>query len=233
MLSRQTGKTTCAAGYLLWYAMFVDDSTILVTSYKYEAAQEIMIRIRFAYESVPDHIRAGVTVYNKKSMEFDNGSRILSSTTAGTTGRGMSISLIYMDELSSVDPGISREFWSSLSPTLATGGKCIITSTPNSDEDQFASIWFGSLDVFDNFGNEMDIGKNGFKSFKAVWSAHPHRDQAWADRELASLGNDLFSREHLCCNGSTIITLLDEKGKIFDVEMKDLFDLLKNDNVTL
>ena len=28
MLARQTGKSTCAAGYLLWYAMFVPDSVV-------------------------------------------------------------------------------------------------------------------------------------------------------------------------------------------------------------
>ena len=34
MLARQTGKSTCAAGYLLWYAMFNPDQTILVAAHK-------------------------------------------------------------------------------------------------------------------------------------------------------------------------------------------------------
>lgn len=88
-------NTTVAAGYLLWYAMFVEDSTVLVTSNKYDGAQEIMTRIRYAYESVPDHIRAGVKEYNKRSMAFDNGSRIVATTTTENTGRGMSLSLVY------------------------------------------------------------------------------------------------------------------------------------------
>ena len=33
MLGRQMGKTTVAAGYLLWYAMFKPDSTILVAAH--------------------------------------------------------------------------------------------------------------------------------------------------------------------------------------------------------
>ena len=45
MLPRQTGKTTCAAAYLLWYAMFIADSTILVAAHKHTGAQEIMQRI--------------------------------------------------------------------------------------------------------------------------------------------------------------------------------------------
>ena len=53
----------------------------------------------------------------------------------------MSLSLIYLDEFAFVKPRIASEFWTSISPTLSTGGKCIITSTPNSDEDQFSQIW--------------------------------------------------------------------------------------------
>ena len=66
LMPRQTGKSTSAAGYLLWYAMFVPDSTILVAAHKYLGAQEIMQRVRYAYENCPDFIRAGVTSYNKR-----------------------------------------------------------------------------------------------------------------------------------------------------------------------
>ncbi len=88
-------NTTIAAGYILWYAMFVPDSTILIAAHKYAGALEIMGRIRFAYENVPDYIRAGVRTYNKGSIDFDNGSRIVSATTTENTGRGMSITLLY------------------------------------------------------------------------------------------------------------------------------------------
>lgn len=88
-------NTTCAAGYLLWYAMFQPDQTILVAAHKFTGSQEIMQRIRYAYELCPDFIRAGVVSYNKGSLDFDNGSRIVSTTTTENTGRGMSISLLY------------------------------------------------------------------------------------------------------------------------------------------
>jgi hypothetical protein len=198
MLGRQMGKTTCAAGYLLWYAMFVPDSTILVAAHKYTGSQEIMQRIRYAYENVPDFIRSGVTSYNKGSIEFDNGSRIVSATTTETTGRGMSISLLYCDEFAFVRPTIAKEFWTSISPTLSTGGKAIVTSTPNSDEDQFATIWKVANQKFDEYGNETKLGKNGFAPIMFPWERHPERDQAWADQERASIGEDRFSREHEC-----------------------------------
>ena len=198
MLGRQMGKTTVAAGYLLWYAMFKPDSTILVAAHKQTGASEIMQRIRYAYESCPDHIRAGASEYNKGSITFDNGSRIVSSTTTETTGRGMSLTLVYLDEFAFVRPTIASEFWTSLSPTLATGGKCIVTSTPNSDDDTFATIWKGALDLFDAHGNAAPTGKNGFKGYLAKWDQHPDRDEAWADQERASIGEERFRREHDC-----------------------------------
>jgi len=198
MLPRQMGKTTCAACYLLWYAMFIPDQTILIAAHKYTGAYEIMQRIRYAYELCPDFVRSGVINYNKGSIEFDNGSRIVSATTTNNTGRGMSISLLYCDEFAFVQPNIADEFWTSISPTLATGGRAIITSTPNSDEDTFANIWKEANNHFDEFGNETDIGANGFFPFTCSWNEHPDRDEAWAKEEQARIGEERFRREYGC-----------------------------------
>ena len=219
MMPRQTGKSTSAAGYLLWYAMFVPDSTVLIAAHKYTGAQEIMQRIRFAYELCPDYIRAGATNYNKGSIDFENGSRIVSATTTETTGRGMSISLLYADEFAFVRPTIATEFWTSISPTLATGGKCIITSTPNSDEDQFALMWKGANKTQDEHGNDTELGVNGFKAYRSYWQEHPDRDQAWGESMRAQLGDDRFRREIGCefiISDETLIApakLLDLEGR--------------------
>jgi hypothetical protein len=198
LMPRQSGKTTSAAGYLLWYAMFVPDSTILIAAHKYAGAQEIMNRIRYAYENCPMHIKAGVATYNKGSLFFDNGSRIVSATTTENTGRGMSITLLYLDEFAFVRPTIAEQFWTSITPTLATGGKAIITSTPNSDEDQFALIWKGANKTEDEFGNKTDVGQNGFKAYRSYWHEQPGRDDKWAEEIKAQLGLDRFNREIGC-----------------------------------
>jgi hypothetical protein len=218
LMPRQTGKSTSAAGYLLWYAMFVPDSTILIAAHKYTGAQEIMQRIRYAYEACPDHIKAGVTTYNKGSLDFENGSRIVSATTTENTGRGMSITLLYLDEFAFVRPTIASEFWTSITPTLATGGKAIITSTPNSDEDQFALIWKQANKCEDSYGNKTELGINGFKAYRSYWQEHPDRDDQWAAQMKAQLGEDRFRREIGCefiIADETLIaptTLLDLEG---------------------
>jgi len=199
MLPRQMGKTTCACAYLLWYTMFVPEAQVLIAAHKYEGAQDIMNRYRFGYENLPDFIRAGVYSYNRNTIEYDNGARIQAVTTTENTGRGKSLSLIYCDEFAFVQPPEkAKEFWTALSPTLSTGGKCIITSTPNSDEDQFALIWTEAQKRFDEFGIEQALGTNGFHSFFAHWNEHPDRDEKWAQTERAKIGDERFRREFDC-----------------------------------
>lgn len=102
------------------------------------------------------------------------------------------------DEFAFVQPNIAEEFWTSISPTLATGGRAIITSTPNSDEDTFANIWKQAEDCFDEHGNESDTGKNGFHAFRASWNEHPDRDENWKNAELGRIGEEKFRREYGC-----------------------------------
>jgi len=202
LTARQMGKTTCAAGFLLWKAMFEPDTTILIAANKYTAALEIMDRIRFAYENLEKYnwLRCGVVEYNKGTISFDNGSRIISRATSKDAGRGLSISLLYLDEFAFVQPNKAEEFWSAIAPTLATGGSCIITSTPNNDEDQFAKIWFAAINNLDEHGNEIPggIGSNGYRPIRVTWDKNPERNEQWAKEQRAQLGEEKFQREYEC-----------------------------------
>lgn len=228
LCSRQQGKTTVASAYLLWYGMFVPDSTILIASKTGTDAKEIMQKIRYAYEEIPNHIRAGVKEYNKHSLMFDNNSRIISTTTTENTGRGMALSLVYLDEFAFVNPpSIAEELWTSLSPTLSTGGRCILSSTPNSETDTFAKIWFdaiNTLDEYGNFRNEKGLGINGFKSFFVDWTGNPERDEKWAEQERTKIGTDRFQREHECLSGNNSVCLYDvSEKKTQQITLRDLF----------
>jgi Terminase large subunit, T4likevirus-type, N-terminal len=213
LTARQMGKTTCAAAFLLWKAMFVPDTTILLAANKMVQALEIMDRIRFAYENLEQYnwLRAGITEYNKGTLGFDNGSRIIARATTADAGRGLSISLLYLDEFAFVKPNMASEFWSAIQPTLSTGGSCIVTSTPNNDEDQFAQIWHSANQTLDSHGNERagGVGANGFKALEVKWNHHPDRDEKWAEEFRAMLGPDKFAREFECKFVSEDETLID------------------------
>lgn len=139
-----THNTQTAAAYLLWWAIFKDEQYILIASKDQGGADEIMDRLWYAYEELPWWIKPGVRKNDVKTKFFDNGSKIVTKATTPSAGRGLSVSLLYLDEFAFVTPRIASDFWTAVAPTLSTGGDCIITSTPNTDEDKFAQIWFAA-----------------------------------------------------------------------------------------
>jgi hypothetical protein len=132
------------------------------------------------------------------------------------------------DEFAFVQPNIADEFWTSISPTLATGGRAIITSTPNSDEDTFATIWKDANKKFDEYGNETALGVNGFCSFTCLWSEHPDRDEAWATAERGRIGSERFRREYGCIIHDSVVTVKWPSGKIEQLTMGDVARLLSS-----
>ena len=90
-------NTICSAAYILWKAMFTPDCTVLITANKFNQAMEVMDRIRFMYENMEwaNYIRAGIEEYNKGTIHFDNGSRIIARATTADAGRGLAVSLLY------------------------------------------------------------------------------------------------------------------------------------------
>jgi len=187
--ARQTGKSTTSAMYLLWYAMFNFDKTILIAANKNKNAIEMIMRIRYAYENLPMWIKPGVKDdgWNKHEIGFDNDSRIVSTATSEDSGRGMSISLLFLDEFAFVKSSIQDEFWTAIEPTLSTGGACIMTSTPNGDMNIYAQIWRGA-----------ELGANGFIPIKIDWDQPPGRDEQFKEEAIGRIGQRKWNQEYEC-----------------------------------
>lgn len=215
---RQCGKTLTAAMYLLWFAMFYEpektaadvnddegadvssDATILIASKNQAHALEIAERVRFAYEELPNWIKPGLKYWNRHSVWFDNGSRIVSEATTEKTGRGLSITKMYLDELAFINPRIQEALWASLAPTLSTGGSAIISSTPNGDTELFAQLWRGAMSRANNdaSGGNSTGPTIGFVPFSVHWREHPERDDSYWEEMVALLG-ELKTRQEVGC----------------------------------
>lgn len=193
--ARQTGKSQTSAAYLLWYAMFNFEKTVLIAANKNDNAMEMIYRIKFMYEHVPHWLKPGLMDdgWNKHNIGFDNGSRIISTATSENSGRGLSISLLFLDEFAFVRDTVQSEFWTSMAPTLATGGSCIITSTPNGDSNLYAQLWRGSnIPLTAN----AVTGTNGFVPIHVAWDEPPGRDEAFKEREKAKIGEIKWLQEY-------------------------------------
>jgi len=227
--ARQTGKSITSAAFLLWYAMFNFDKTVLIAANKNSNAMEMIFRIRFAYENLPHWIKPGVQEdgWNKHNIGFDNGSRIISAATSPDSGRGMSISLLFLDEFAFVQAGIQDEFWTSIAPTLSTGGSCIMTSTPNGDMNIYAQIWRGA-----------QVGANGFHPIHVTWDQPPGRDEKFKEEEIGRIGERRWMQEYECVflssdalliNSLFLANLTSEIEKVFP--KKTIKDVVFWDNV--
>lgn len=187
LTARQQGKTTTVAIYLLWFAMFNRNVTLIIASKDQAHSIEVMDRLKFAYEEMPGWIKPGVKEYNKHSITFDNGAKIQSKATTVKTGRGSSPTKIYLDELAFIDPKIQKGMWSSLLPALSTGGSFIISSTPNGDSDLYARIW-----------REANAGVNSFYPVRVYWDQHPDRGEQYLKDMMIELGEQMCRQEVLC-----------------------------------
>lgn len=200
--ARQTGKTETSCAFLLWCAIFKPDQTILVASNKSSNAMEIISKIQYAYEELPAWIKPGIdeNSWNKHECKFDNKSRIVATTTSSDSGRGMAISLLYCDEFAFVKPHISREFYDSILPTISTGGSMIISSTPNGDVGQYATLW-----------KEAEAGLNEFKHgiTRVRWDEPPGRDEAFKKKFMGLLGERKWRQEYECEFLTEELTLID------------------------
>ena len=187
LCSRQMGKTTVAAMYILWMATFFSEKRCIIASKAMNHAVEIQSRIKFAYEELPDWLKAGCKFYNRTSIEFDNSSVIICEATSVKTGRGGSPSILFLDEIAFISKRIQDEMWASITPSLSTGGKLVITSTPNGDSDLFAQLW-----------RAANAEQNSFHPVQFLWWMHPDRDKTYYEEMLGKLG-PIKTRQELDC----------------------------------
>jgi hypothetical protein len=200
--ARQTGKSITSAIYLLWFAIFHFDKNVLIASNKNKSAMEMIRRIRYAYENLPMWLKPGVLDdgWNKHSISFDNDSKIDSTATAEDSGRSESLSLLFLDEFAHVKPNIQDEFWTSILPTLSTGGDCIMSSTPNGDSDLFATLWRAAMvgkgmEFEDEEGNVENLT---FSPKHIKWDAPPGRDERFKRQQIALIGEQKWRQEYEC-----------------------------------
>ena len=209
LISRQMGKTATSGAYILWFGMFQKDKTILIVAHNLKMAIEIIDRIKFAYKELPNFIKEPILEWNKTTITFANGSKIVARAASADSARGLSVSLLYCDENSFLRPSIQKEFWTAIRPVLSTGGDSIVTSTPGSDEDEFAQMWRAANDTIRPDGSDGDVGRNGYKATFAIWSDHPERGDDFEKKEKAAMGEERFLREHCCRFISLHSTLID------------------------
>lgn len=130
---RQSGKTVTTAQYLLWCALTRKDINIGIAANVQKLAMEVLDKIKKIYIEMPIWLQPGLMSWNKGSIEFDNGNRIMTAATNSDSFRGFSIHVLYIDECAFVKTNLWEDFADSVFPAqdALAEKQTIISSTPN------------------------------------------------------------------------------------------------------
>jgi len=98
ILSHNSGKTVTIAMYLLHCALTRQNINIGIAANVVSLAQEVLDKIKKIYIELPIWLQPGLMSWNKQSVEFDNGNKIMIAASNSDAFRGFSLSILYVDE---------------------------------------------------------------------------------------------------------------------------------------
>jgi len=194
--SRQLGLSTLVAAYSVWLAIFQKEKNILVIATKLSVAQNFITKVKSMIKSLPKWLLLPEIISNnKQQIQFNHGSSIKAIPTSEDAGRSEALSLLIVDEAAFV-----RNFdtiWTGIYPTISTGGRVVILSTPNGVGGQYYKLY-----------TEAESGLNEFNAIKLPWDVHPERDDEWFSKTTANMSKRQISQEYLCDFNSSGETFL-------------------------
>ncbi len=197
-MPRQTGKSTTVVSYLLHYAVFNDNINIAILANKSSTAKDLLGRLQLAYENLPRWMQQGILSWNKQSLELENGSKIVASSTSASAVRGGSYNIIFLDEFAFIPNNIADQFFASVYPTISSGKstKVIIVSTPHG-MNHFYRMW-----------HDAERKRNEYVPVEVHWSEVPGRDQKWKQQTIANTSEQQFKVEFECEFLGSVDTLI-------------------------
>lgn len=171
---RQAGVSTTTCAYIAWYVMFNRNRQVAIVADKLETATgELMSDVVDFIDSCPKWLRPKTgrdTEENLKDTQklkiYDNGSKL--GAFASKSLRGYTPTLLFWDETAWAEKG--DKFWTAALPSLVTGGRAIMVSTPS-----------GLDAVFYKTFNGARKGENNFHAVELWWYNDPryNKDLYW------------------------------------------------------
>jgi hypothetical protein len=205
---RQAGITELISMFCLWMAMYHREKNIVIISIKDRVAKKVLRKIKYMYRNLPEHLQMpivngrGDDLGTATEIEFANGSIISSIPTTEDAGRSEAVSLAVIDEAAIVR--WANQIWAAMFPTLSTGGKAIINSTPYGVGNWFHKMWVDAC-----------TGGSKFFPIRLKWWMHPERDMEWYRDMKGALGDRRTAQEidgDFLSSGNNVFNLADIKA---------------------
>jgi len=171
---RQAGVSTSTCAYIAWYVMFNRNRAVAIVADKLETATgELMSDVVDFIENCPSWLRPKTGRNTEKNLKdtqklkiYDNDSKL--GAFASKTLRGMTPTLLFWDETAWAEKG--DKFWTAALPSLVTGGRAIMVSTPSGLDAVFYKTFDGARK-----------GENNFHAVELWWYNDPryNKDLVW------------------------------------------------------
>ena len=213
MSSRQSGKTTTSAMYLLWCMIFFPKIQISYLTLDKNRALDMISRMKEMMDSLPKwmQVKPSSKAERLSYYELSNGSKVSASFVSGSNdpdrvGRGLSSPIIFMDEAAFIPH--AEIVWGAVQPSVSAAKYfakkngypfgVIMTSTPNGAGDNFFyNVYQNSVkfdDIYDystkslypDYKSQFQIkDKNAFISVVLHWSEF--RTEEWYEQQKKEL----------------------------------------------
>jgi len=199
--SRQWGKTTLAALKAIFRALTVPQSLVLVAAPTERQSGLLLERVEALV--APMDLRLRGDRYNKRSLKFPNGSRIVGLPGKEGNVRGYGrVSMLIVDEAARVPDALYK----ALRPMLAVSrGDLWVLSTPKGRSGFFYE--------------EFEFGGDRWERFQVTaMECAPRITADFLEEEVASMGAAWVKQEYFC-------EFLNSGGEMFDrVMVEDAVD---------
>lgn len=163
MKYRQAGISTITALYVAHHVMFSASDTpkqVCIVAMDRTTAQQLYNKVVQFIEYAPDWMDIKFTQKNQSKFKLNNGSGVIALASKPDTLRSHTPTWLIMDEAAMMQWG--HEIFVGALPTLSTGGRISIISTPKGMDPLYYKIY-----------NESRKGENNFNIVEIYWWQDP------------------------------------------------------------
>lgn len=239
MKRRQVSATTLTIAYFLWRCLFFQNTEAVIVSLTQRDSADVLKRIKFMYDNLPNWLRTPTEEDAKTSMQFVNKSRIKALPFKEDVLRGQSPSIILIDEGAYMEPYMAN-LLAAATPALGMGlltkfsrdsipGQLFLVSTlPLFNAEN--NVYFQKL----QYAQENPNDSQYFVIDVDVSDIPEYQSEEWHKIQLESMGEHRYNVEVLAkLNEFTTNTFIPtEVLKELKPEMPIRMDFLKEESVT-
>lgn len=179
--SRQVGLTWLACLFAMRNCALYPGYPVLCLSRSQDDADKMIHRISFLYNHHRDRALFSPLIKdNMGTLEWANGSSVVSLAATKNAGRGFTGSLVILDEWAFMQ--WPRQTRNAIKPAVDAGGKLFIISSADGQGSAYHQFW-----------QHAETGRNGYKAVFIPWFSHPDRDAIWREQKIVEAAGDTAS----------------------------------------